>query len=198
MIPFLRRISISVSLHPPLSSFLPPSCCVCSFPPHTIHPGHCPRRSPGKLFCAGCILFLLPLSSPAPPLPFPLLPPSAVSNAATATAAGDTTTMVGPLHLHGCPNHTAEPGLPGLPPCLMPPLPCVHCTTAATQQHHLTAPSRINLTAPSCADLAKLRHHLVLISQHHFAPISQHHLVLVSISQPKMWHVMTTPVNGAF
>ena len=37
-------------------------------------------------------------------------------------------TMVGPLHLHGCPNHTAEPGLPGLPPCLMPPLPCVHCT----------------------------------------------------------------------
>ena len=71
-----------------------------------------------------------------------------------------------------------------------------HSDLAAASRTNLTAPSRINLTAPSCADLAKLRHHLVLISQHHFAPISQHHLV--PISQPKMWHVMTTAVNGAF
>ena len=45
--------------------------------------------------------------------------------------------MVGPVHLHGCPNHTAEPGLPGLPPCLMPPLPrcCLACI-AQQQQHN--------------------------------------------------------------
>ena len=72
VIPFFSRSRISVSLHPPLSSFLPPSCCVCPLPPHTIHPGHCPGRSPGKIFCAGCILFLLPLASRAltPKAPF--------------------------------------------------------------------------------------------------------------------------------
>ena len=41
--------------------------------------------------------------------------------------------MVGPLHLHGCPNHTAEPGLP---PCLMPPLP--HCCLACITCVHST------------------------------------------------------------
>ena len=66
VIPFFSRRCVSVSLHPPLSSFLPPSCCVCPLPPHTIHPGHCPGRSPGQFFGAGCILFLLPLAFSAP------------------------------------------------------------------------------------------------------------------------------------
>ena len=54
-------------LAPPSSLlFLPPSCCVSPLPPHTIHLGHCPRRSPCQIFCAGCILSLLPLAFSAP------------------------------------------------------------------------------------------------------------------------------------
>ena len=78
VIPFFSRSCVSVSLHPPLSSFLPPSCCVCPLPPHTIHPRHCPGRSPGQFFGAGCILFLLPLAFSAPQSHSPLLSSCAI------------------------------------------------------------------------------------------------------------------------
>ena len=84
----------SLSLPAPLlAAFARPSslpahnlAALCSLLSHTTPPGTALGRSPCKIFCAGCILFLLPLASRAPSLPKPpsqpmryLPPPSPTS-----------------------------------------------------------------------------------------------------------------------
>ena len=156
-----------------LSSLLsPPAVLLFSASPlpRTTQTGHCPGRSPAQFFCAGCILFLLPLASPAPSLPKPpsqpmryLPPPSPTSPSQPLPPdpflhQGDSSGGGNGTNLYAC---------------------CVYLTpspqAANSRRARKGGALSRDLAALSRTDLASRPRtdHLVLISQHHLAPISQ-------------------------
>ena len=158
-------------LAPPSSLlFLPPSCCVSPLPPHTIHLGHCPRRSPCQIFCAGCILSLLPLAFSAP---------HSLSLLLSSCAICLLPHLLLPLsHCPQTPFFTKETAAAAamekkLYAC------CVYLTpspqAANSRRARKGGALSRDLAALSRTDLASQPRmdHLVLISQHHLAPISQ-------------------------
>ena len=143
---------------------------LCLLFSHTKPPGTALGRSPAQFFCAGCILFLLPLASLAPSLPKPpsqpmryLPPPSPTSPSQPLPPdpflhQGDSSGGGNGTNLYAC---------------------CVYLTpspqAANSRRARKGGALSRDLAALSRTDLASRPRtdHLVLISQTHLAPISQ-------------------------